>query len=482
MKNTDPVLASTLANLTFEQKIKIHKHFLDKAKKDENKTFELYGLFYLLTDYYHSANYVEANKCLLKATDLVAKNNNTSWETALCFKKALLLTVQNDIKGALEQYKLAHTKSIIAKDSLYMAESLEQISAVYGVLDQYDKAELYFKKALPLLKKFSGKRQLALAYNNYSNLKSYEKKNTEALTNIDFAIKVIHEINDPYIETMYQNNKATIYTDLKQFDKAESILKISEQNSLKNNWKDRQTQTYACLAVLYEKWGKFELSLDYYKKYYEQTELINGKDIKIKIASLEAENLKSKKEIELKDNQLKLIKYKKNIYLLISIIFLVILLFIATLFYWKKQKDKSKLEFDKRIRDLNELTQSLILKNKKLLNQRKLIKIEHSNDEIKTENDSVLRTKILTDSDWLSFKTNFETAYPNYINKIRKNYPKITAAEERLFLCLKLNLNNKEVASILGISNESVKKSRNRLRKRIGLSLEEKLNDYIRNY
>lgn len=480
MNKTNPVSISS--KNTTEQKTQIHKQFLEKAIRNHNKTHELYGLFYLLIDYYDLSNYITASDYLIKAEDLVSKNSNPSWEAALCLKKALILHVKNDMPGKLQQYKKAFKKSSIAKDSIYMAESLEQISATYGEMEQYKKAEYYFKLAIPLLKKFDTKKQTALAYNNYSNLKSYENQTSAALININNAINIIHETDDTYIEMMYQINKAAVLTEMKQFEEAESLLISCEKTNLKNNWKDRLTHNYIGFADLYERWGKYEQSLDYYKKYYEEKELLNGIDIKLKIATLENENHKGKKEIELKNNQLSVIKYKREIDQLFLLIALVLLTLLATLLVWKKQKTKTKVEFEEKLSDLQKLTNLLISKNNTLLDQSKKTNLETIDASPKNDYNSILITKILTDSDWMAFKTYFEKVYPNYINRIRTTYPKITAAEERLFLCIKLNLNNKEVASILGISNESVKKSRNRLRKRIELSLQEKLNDYIRNF
>ncbi len=87
--------------------------------------------------------------------------------------------------------------------------------------------------------------------------------------------------------------------------------------------------------------------------------------------------------------------------------------------------------------------------------------------------------KILTDSDWLTFKTQFEKAFPDYPARVRKVYPTISEAEERLFLFIKLKLKNKESAAILGISPDSIKKTRTRLRKRLDLLDEMGLNTHI---
>ncbi len=479
LNKADPVVNKTQS--TTSEKIKIHKIFLQKAISNQNKTNELYGYLYLLADYFDSSNYVMTSNYYLKAEILVTKHKNPSWEAALNLKKVLILAIKNDPKGKLNQLQKAYQKSKVAKDSIYMGESLEQMSATYGEMDQYEKAEYYFQLALPLIKKFDTKQYLGIAYNNYSNLKSYEGQPTKALAYINSAITITQETNDPYTGMMYRLNKGAVLKELKLFKDAETLLKACEKTNVKNDWKERLTHNYIGLADLYENWGKYAQSLEYYKKYYQEKEKLNGQKVKLKIADLEHQNLKTKREIELKDNQISIIKYKRKIDQLVLVTIIILLALLGTLYFWKKQKKQTKAEFEEKLSDLKKLTHLLISKNNVLLDQKNTT-TETKTDERVNEYDNLLIKKILTDSDWLSFKTYFEKAYPNFINRIRSTYPQITAAEERLFLCLKLNLNNKEVASILGISNEGVKKSRNRLRKRIDLNAAEKLNDYVRNF
>lgn len=92
----------------------------------------------------------------------------------------------------------------------------------------------------------------------------------------------------------------------------------------------------------------------------------------------------------------------------------------------------------------------------------------------------VLHSTILTDEDWEQFKKTFEGVYPNFFASLRYRFPDITAAELRLAALIKMNLTLKEAANTLGISAESVKKSRYRLKKKIELGEEDSLEDFIR--
>ncbi|HET9433765.1 MAG TPA: hypothetical protein VFO37_08415, partial [Chitinophagaceae bacterium] len=92
----------------------------------------------------------------------------------------------------------------------------------------------------------------------------------------------------------------------------------------------------------------------------------------------------------------------------------------------------------------------------------------------------VLHSTILTDDDWEQFKKAFESVYPNFFATLRFRFVDITAAELRLAALIKMNLSLKEAANTLGISADSVKKSRYRLKKKIVLSEEDSLEEFIR--
>ena len=80
------------------------------------------------------------------------------------------------------------------------------------------------------------------------------------------------------------------------------------------------------------------------------------------------------------------------------------------------------------------------------------------------------RMKILTPEDWQQFQHRFEQRFPYFLENMRQKLPVITAAETRLFLLVKLQFTNQEISEALGISIESVWKSRYRLIKKLDLA------------
>lgn len=83
------------------------------------------------------------------------------------------------------------------------------------------------------------------------------------------------------------------------------------------------------------------------------------------------------------------------------------------------------------------------------------------------------------DKDWEEFKLYFEQIYTGFYAKLKVSYPDLTNQELRHCALIRLNLNNNECASILGISPNSIKVSRTRLRKKLNLESNQSLTDFV---
>ena len=83
--------------------------------------------------------------------------------------------------------------------------------------------------------------------------------------------------------------------------------------------------------------------------------------------------------------------------------------------------------------------------------------------------EKLLQSIILTEDDWNEFRKLFEKAHPGYIYRLKNKYCNLTETDIRLFTLLKLRLSHREMASMLGVTVEAVRKSRQRLRKKLDL-------------
>ena len=86
---------------------------------------------------------------------------------------------------------------------------------------------------------------------------------------------------------------------------------------------------------------------------------------------------------------------------------------------------------------------------------------------------------ILTDEDWDKFKLLFEKIYPMFFQRLKTTTPDITVAEQRMAALIRLQLTTRQMASMQGISPDSVHKTRQRLRHRLSVSNETNLERFL---
>ena len=81
--------------------------------------------------------------------------------------------------------------------------------------------------------------------------------------------------------------------------------------------------------------------------------------------------------------------------------------------------------------------------------------------------------------DWDKFMAIFEEVHPRFLNKLQEVYASITPNDLRLLALMRMNFSNKEIATILHISDDGLKKARYRLRKKLELASEENMHEFI---
>ncbi|MBN2635385.1 MAG: tetratricopeptide repeat protein [Prolixibacteraceae bacterium] len=106
------------------------------------------------------------------------------------------------------------------------------------------------------------------------------------------------------------------------------------------------------------------------------------------------------------------------------------------------------------------------------------------NDKITTAEEQAIITElsqqtILTEDDWDNFKALFEKVFPMFFQRLKSNTMDITIAEQRMAALTRLQLTSRQMASILGISVDSVHKTKQRLRRRLDLTTEDNLEEFI---
>jgi tetratricopeptide (TPR) repeat protein/DNA-binding CsgD family transcriptional regulator len=82
---------------------------------------------------------------------------------------------------------------------------------------------------------------------------------------------------------------------------------------------------------------------------------------------------------------------------------------------------------------------------------------------------------------WEEFSYYFEKVHPSFYQNLENLYPDLTLKEKRLCAFLRLGLSSKEISSITFKEVRSVESARNRLRKKLEISQEDNLTEFLQN-
>ncbi|WP_423997629.1 triple tyrosine motif-containing protein [Maribacter sp. IgM3_T14_3] len=144
------------------------------------------------------------------------------------------------------------------------------------------------------------------------------------------------------------------------------------------------------------------------------------------------------------------------------------------------KNDQLQELIDSKNRELAISTMSIIKKNEFLNAIKDKLKSSGGIPEIKAVIKTIDRN-INNVDDWKFFENAFNNADKDFLKKVRDKHPELSANDLRLCAYLRLNLSSKEIAPLLNISVRSVEVKRYRLRKKMNLSREAGLTDYIIN-
>ena len=143
----------------------------------------------------------------------------------------------------------------------------------------------------------------------------------------------------------------------------------------------------------------------------------------------------------------------------------------------EKQLAEQQLEFAQQ--ELLNYTNKLKEKNELLEQLRREIDIQQDGSERIENINRLLSATILTDEDWKIFRELFIKVYPDFFIRLKEKMSDLSPADTRLLALTKLGLPPKDMAAMLGISYEAIKKARQRLRKKIRLPEEGGLEELV---
>lgn len=396
-----------------------------------------------------------------------------------------------DYENAFKYLHLA--KSNTPKKTSEYAAITDAIGLNYFFIGNLKKAESYFKETAEMAIEINDSIRYAKAIGNLALIK---QKNG----NIEDAISLLNK--DLRISEKTENDQNTIYASAllielyienKDWDKAgETLKKIKNFKGSKTYSQKKELEIIKLELKILQHQNKTngELSLRRRMSVLEESLKNKEDDMAIGKANWMIQKTKFEKKIDKAENQIKKESELKNFYAIIIILFLLLSFFLFKNF--KKQLKTKKLQHQNDLLEFElektKADQKLLEANKNLNAQidylkEKNIQIKKLKEEINNVKKSppsvniekktgklntLLESHLMTENNWISFKSEFEKEHPEFYRLLEEDFPEITNSNKRILLLQKLNFSKNEIAELLGITNDAVKKSLQRLKKKLG--------------
>ncbi|HZV70709.1 MAG TPA: hypothetical protein VFG10_14240 [Saprospiraceae bacterium] len=346
----------------------------------------------------------------------------------------------------------------------------------------------------------------------------------------DNAEKMANKIGGPFWTGIIRGNKGDVYYDLGRYDSAYVLLQYDYDNSIAARQYDNAANSLQWIARIDLREGRTKEALQ--KLYtarqhlskmpqpnylanvdfaFSQVYVALGRADSVNTYlqqylhlhdSLETEITKSRTEIlQMRMNNLDQIqtikilnRQKRQIALTRNFTIVLVALLGCLGFMWlarlrlKMQirqrealegKRSAEAEAKKAIEQLDIFRHHLLEKNTLIEKMQSATESKENTDDQNKRLADLSHHLILNEDDWVQFKALFDSVYPGFFLSLRNKVPDITQAEQRMAALSKLKLTAKEAANLTGVSPNTVYKTRQRLRQRLGLEQDSDLDPYF---
>lgn len=381
------------------------------------------------------------------------------------------------------------TKAFIrGGDSIRIGRAYTALAGFYGKANKTEESKIASKKGFEILKNHGPLIQRCALYNQMAFMQSDQGNWVAALPLLDTALQLMEASQILNQRPGMRLNIGDCHRNLGNWSQARFYLKaaISEADSL--HQAHVLARALERLSQLEESVGDPKSALQLFRRAKSIRDSIFTENKAKNLQELEVQYQTREKEqalnLLLADERLK--SSQRNL-LLLAIFFIGTVMGLGLYFQRLKLKNIRR-ELTQKQAEMADFVNLLMAKNTQLTyNERSqgdaVIEDSPTTAEIEdVSSENLYNNRILTDSDWELFKRRFEQLYPGYILRLRSTYPELSSGEERLFLLIKINLNGQEIANILGITGNAVKKSRQRLRKRLALAQDVELETFIQGF
>jgi tetratricopeptide (TPR) repeat protein/DNA-binding CsgD family transcriptional regulator len=374
----------------------------------------------------------------------------------------------------------------------------------YRETGRFDSAIFYFRVAMQKAHQLGSVEWVGLAAGNLATTYLRQQQYDSAKFYGELSYNLVKDNNS----NVSGATKADILVDLAAVNvnlhnPEQAMIQLTEAERLMNGPQLYPINTYIIWYRLYKNRLRAYGETGNYGPTYELNKKL--RHLKDSIDNVKQTSLYTKVQVQLQaDKNIANIKkleaeaalsVKRRNYVLIVLVLSGLVLF--NLYRRRQLSNKKKLQLydsreqllhDEKVRteeQFNSYLDQLLEKNKVIEEFEKQIeRMKAQPNSIEQEQsietlEKLKQTTIITEDDWLRFRSLFEKVHKGFFVRLKEKYPDITPAETRLLALAKLNISNTQMAGMLGISKDSIRMTGYRFMKKINMAGETNLSEIV---
>jgi tetratricopeptide (TPR) repeat protein len=484
------------------------------ADGDDYQTAVCYGQIGEL--YYFQAAYLQALDNFYRAESLLRKQKQLPELAAIWIKIGETKFHNKQYPSSLEAFEqgLALYKSVDAEEGI--ADALAHIGQVHEKNGNLEEAKHYQHLALGQL---GEKSDWALAAKIHENIGSiYEDKFQldSAALYFSKAMEIAEKTNDETLHIRITNNMGDIYRKTGEYNTALGYTRRAASLAKRMNEHYQLASAYRDLAKIFSLMGQHDSAYHYSEA---------GRNIHSEIFSEDNAKqltiLQTLFELEQKEDAITQYERERRVHFTMLLFGMAIVLLLLFLGLSIISRQRSKITNERKLNEQNQklyetqkiametdlynkqlkaenLRNELELKSKELTSHTlHLIQKNQLLEELKEKLGEIVKSdkrdqrkelkQLLNllqlnhnqDKNWEDFRVVFERVHEHFFEGLMAHCSKLSSADLRLAALLKMNLSSADISTMLGISQDSLRIARYRLRKKLALPEGKSLSTFI---
>lgn len=459
----------------------------------------------------------EALKSFLAAKDVYERTKDHKMLALILEEIGMINRRQELFDDALSNFREALDTHIRLKDSLGIISASQNIARVYLFKSQWDSCSYYYNNALEIavkknLSEISILHELGILYRSMQELSEAER----------YFLAAYEKETDEEKKYMECLSLGYLYMQMGQTENARKYLKMSAKSSKAYT----QISAFDCLYFLEKDIDNFEEAIVYHELADSITNAMEELNSRELIASLQ-----KKYENEKLQNDNLHMKVRYTNFMLWGMIAFLIVVACMCYYYYKNRNNKKKIaEIESQIRENEEeieryqqeiediqISKDQVLKENLMLEENrtkvgelngKIILLTMQNKTLSEHlkelggelnvgtssssfihafrlllaiKEGTLRGKLSNEERQKLFSL-FDLMYWNYVTRLLERAPTLTKHDLEICCFLKFGLTHEELSCIFHTTSDSVTRAKGRLKGRLGVSPQDDLDTFLKEF